>query len=249
VPRTPKATTGVVLALALAIAGAGCGKDKSASDTTAQNATTTPAVTTTTGKAAGAVAKAKAKAKGKIATATTDALPSTPKKSGSASKSSASTTAKATAGSAAKKAAAKKQATKKKATAPTSSSGADLTSGTGSGPIAEREDALTALLRYYKAFIERDTSTVCSLLTAPGQQVMINDGNDKTCEASAKRLMDKASAENVALLKRTRDGLHVDDISVKGDLATAQIGKTSALHMIQENGRWLVRSPNVVATQ
>jgi hypothetical protein len=78
---------------------------------------------------------------------------------------------------------------------------------------------------------------------------MISDGNAKTCEASAKKLMDQASSSNVELLQRTRDGLKVDDIKVTGNLATAQIGKTSALHMIEENGRWLVRSPNVVATQ
>jgi hypothetical protein len=125
----------------------------------------------------------------------------------------------------------------------------DLTSGTGSGPGAERLDIVAVLRRYYKGFIDKDGTTVCSLLTSAGKQTMISDGNGKTCADSVKRLVASASAENVALLQRTRDGLHVDDITVNGDNATAQIGKTSQLKLVQVGGHWLLRSPNVVVSK
>jgi hypothetical protein len=246
VPRTLTATTGVVLALALAIAGCGGGDDKSSPQQNAANAATatTPAATATT--KAGSAGKGKAGAK--TPTATSDALPST-SKSG-ASKSKSKTTTKAGSTNAKTQTQAKKKATTTKTPAVTpGSSGSDLTSGTGGGPIAEREDVVTVLRRYYQGFIGNDPSTICSLLTAEGQKILIGDGNGKDCEDSAKKLIAKASDENVALLRRTRDGLHPDDIKVTGNNATAQIGKTSALRLVQVNGRWLVRSPNVVETQ
>jgi hypothetical protein len=130
----------------------------------------------------------------------------------------------------------------------TPKSGSDLTSGTGSGPIAEREDVVAVLRRYYKAFIDKDGSAVCSLLTSEGRKIMISDGNGKNCDDSAKKLIGSASAGNFALLQRTRDGLHADDVKVTGNNATAQIGKTSALRLVQQNGSWLLRSPDVVVS-
>jgi hypothetical protein len=125
----------------------------------------------------------------------------------------------------------------------------DLTSGTGSGPGPARLEVVGVLRRYYKGFIDKDGATVCSLLTSAGKQTMIGDGNGKSCPDSVKRLIGSASADNIALLQRTRDGLHVDDITVNGDNATAQIGKTSQLRLVQTNGQWLLRSPNVVVSK
>jgi hypothetical protein len=124
-------------------------------------------------------------------------------------------------------------------------SGADLSSGTGSGPAAERLAVVGVLRRYYKAFLDGDGTLVCSLLTASGREIMIRDGGAKTCSGSVKRLTDQAGAQNLDLLRTTRDGLHVDDITINGDNATAQIGKTSRLRLVQVDGHWLVRIPNV----
>jgi hypothetical protein len=229
-------------AVLLALAFAGCGKDSNSKSTAQTAATaTTPAATTTTGTSKGA--KKKSGSGSKIPTATTDAAPSSSGTKSSGSKSS-STTAKP----------AKKTSTKPKAKATKSpipavtpkSSGSDLTSGTGSGPIGDRQDVVAVLRRYYKGFIVHDGGTVCSLLTSAGQQVMVNDGNGKNCQDSVKKLIARASAGNVALLQRTRDGLHADDIRVTGDTATAQIGKASSLRLIQQGGHWLLRSPNVI---
>jgi hypothetical protein len=237
VPRKLTATTAVLLAVAFA----GCGKDDS-SNSTAQSAATatTPAATTTTGTSG---SKKGTKSGAKTPTATTDALPSSGRKSSSGSRSSSATS----------KAGKQKTATKPKAkkspvpaVAP-KSSGSDLTSGSGSGPIGDRQDVVTVVRRYYKGFIERDGSVVCSLLTSAGQKIMISDGNGKNCQDSVKKLIATASASNVALLQRTRDGLHVDDIRVRGNEATVQIGKTSTLGLTQQGGRWLLRSPNVVS--
>jgi hypothetical protein len=237
VPRKLIATTGVVLALALA----GCGGDDKSS-TTAQSAATatTPAATpTTTTSGDSKTTKTTAKAGGtKTTSKSTDAQP-------------AKTTSKGASGSA-KSGKAKTTTTKTPAPGTTTkspapgSAGPDLSSGTGSGPTADRQDAVTALRRYYKGFIDRDGDVVCSLLTSEGRRVMIADGKGKTCEDSVKRLIATTSPENFALLTRTRDGLHADDITVKGDTATAQIGKASALRLAQVGGRWLVSSPNVV---
>lgn len=238
------ATTGVVLALALALAGCGGGDKKS--DSTAQNAAdaTTPAATSTTGTSTGS--KTGKTGSKKTPTATTDALPAPAKRKTTTTSKKSSSTKKAASKPATKKTS-KAKTTKTPAATP-SSSGSDLTSGTGSGPIADREDVVTVLRRYYKAFIDKDAGAVCGLLTSAGQKIMIEDGNAKTCEASAKKIIDAASGDNVTLLQRTRDGLHPDDITVRGNDATAQIGKKSSLKLVQQDGRWLLASPNVVNT-
>ena len=245
VPRKLTATTGVLLALALV---SGCGGDDKKADSTAQNAATAPApaVTATTGTTTSAK-------KGKGATATTGSKVSkqtdaqTPQTKTSASKTS-KTTPSATKTKKATKPKAKTSTTPIPAVTPKSSA-PDLTSGSGSGPIAERQDVVSVLRRYYKAFIDDDGAAVCALLTDDGQKIMISDGNGKTCAESVKKLIDNASADNIALLERTRDGLHADDITVSGNNATAQIGKTSSLKLVQQDGRWLVRSPNVVVNK
>jgi hypothetical protein len=135
-----------------------------------------------------------------------------------------------------------------KKTATTDASPADTTSGTGSGPGAERQAVVFVLRRYYRAFLDKDGPEVCSLLTKEGRATMIADGGEKTCAASAERLVKLASADNLKLLEATRDGLHVDDVTVTGNGATAQIGKNSRLKLSQVNGAWLVRSPNVEQT-
>jgi hypothetical protein len=104
---------------------------------------------------------------------------------------------------------------------------------------------VSVLRRYYKAFIDKDGAAVCALLTSEGQDIMISDGGKKTCADSAEALVKQAGSDNLTLLETTRDGLHVDDITVTGNSAIAQIGETSRLRLVQENGRWLVRSPNV----
>jgi hypothetical protein len=121
----------------------------------------------------------------------------------------------------------------------------DPTSGTGSGPAADRQAVVFALHRYYKAFIDGDGAAVCALLTSDGQKAMIIDGGDKTCVKSAELLIKQVSADNLKLLQATSDGLHIDDITVTGNGATAQIGKDTRLRLSQVNGKWLVRNPNV----
>lgn len=104
---------------------------------------------------------------------------------------------------------------------------------------------MTALRRYYRAFLDKDGDAVCALLTSAGRTTMIADGAAKTCPASAERLVTLASPENLRLLKKTRDGLRVSDITVTGNSARAQIGKVSRLRLVKQAGKWLVRSPNV----
>jgi hypothetical protein len=106
---------------------------------------------------------------------------------------------------------------------------------------------VSVLRRYYKAFIDKDGETVCSLLTSDGQAIMKTDGGAQSCAASAERLVAQAGKENITLLEKTRDGLHADDISITGNNAVAQIGQTSRLRLVQVNGKWLVRSPNVTS--
>jgi len=262
VPRKLTVTIGVVLALVFA----GCGKDSS-SDTTAAT-TTTPAVaqgaTTTPGATATTPAKTST-AKGKTAagakpSASTDALPktsTTPKTAKPATKAKTAKTPKTP--KTAKTATTPKATTTKKppaassvvttptpAVAPPAPSSSDPSSGTGSGPTQERLDVVVVLRRYYKAFIDGDGAEVCSLLTASGKTQMIKDGGEKTCVASVKSLVSKISADNRALLETTRDGLHVDDITITGITANAQIGKKSKILMLKLSAGWFVRSPDVV---
>jgi hypothetical protein len=125
----------------------------------------------------------------------------------------------------------------------------DPTSGTGSGPAADRQAVVFVLHRYYKAFIAEDGAAVCDLLTSEGKTAMIADGGDKSCAKSAERLVKAISPDNLKLLQATSDGIHIDDITVTGNGATAQIGKQSRLRLSQENGKWLVRNPNVESSK
>jgi hypothetical protein len=240
VPRKLTATTGVLLALAFA----GCGKDEP--DTAAQSAatTTTPAATTpaATTPAKGSKTTKTTASKGAVSKAT-DAQTTTTKKPAATTATTAKKPATATTSTTPKKAVTTKTTPTPSVTP--SKTQTDLTSGTGAGPTAERLDVVVVLRRYYKAFADKDGAEVCSLLTDSGKKVMITDGGAKSCADSAERLVATASPDNIALLARTRDGLHVDDVTVNGDSATAQIGKTSYLRLTQEGGRWLVRSPNV----
>lgn len=126
-------------------------------------------------------------------------------------------------------------------------SGDDAPRRSGSGPAPERLGVLSTLRRYYKAFIDKDGETACSLLTTAGQAAMIADGKAKTCAASAERLVEQAGAKSLTLLETTRDGLRTGDITVTGNNAIVLIGEQSRLRLVQQNGRWLVRSPNVTS--
>jgi cell wall-associated NlpC family hydrolase len=255
VPRKLTVTTGVVLALVFA----GCGKDSpsgtNAATTTpaaAQSAATTPATTApaTTSTTKGKAAKANP---------STDALPKT-STTAKTSKKTTTTTPKTKTTTTAKTATTPKKTTTTKkpvakapvvttptpAVAPPASSGADPSSGTGAGPTSERLAIVVVLRRYYKAFLDGDGAEVCSLLTASGREQMIKDGGKKTCVESVKNLVSKISPDNRALLETTRDGLHVDDITVTGITADAQIGKKSKILMLKLSGGWLVKSPDVV---
>jgi hypothetical protein len=244
VRRKLTATTAVVLALV----AAGCGKDNSSSDTTAQSAstqTTTAATTPTTTSPAKKTSGTK-KTSGSKKTSST-----------SGSKTSTTTTPATKKKTTTPKPAATKK-TKKTPSVPTGvtpkpatpTPGADPSPGSGgSGSTADRLAVVATLRRYYKAFIDKDGAAACALLTSAGKAVMNADGGGKTCPDSVKRLIKQTSEGNIALLVTTRDGIHVNDIDVNGNTATAQIGKTSRLNLVQENGKWLLKSPNVEATK
>jgi hypothetical protein len=102
------------------------------------------------------------------------------------------------------------------------------------------------LRRYYKAFIESNGADACAQLTSEGQGILKQEGGGKSCADAVPNLVKKAGANNVKLLSTTREGLHVNDITVTGNNATAEIGPASRLRLVQVNGRWYLRSPNVV---
>jgi hypothetical protein len=241
VPRKLTATTAVLLALAFA----GCGKDD-APNTTGQSAATstapaatTPAATTTSGaKGSKSAAKKKRQASG-----SSKAKAGSTGKGSRPSSSTATTTTKRAATPKRKR---KQQTAKKTPVGVTPGAGGDTSSGTGSGPTGERLAVVGVLRRYYKAFLDRDGAAACSLLTSDGQDIMVKDGGAKTCADSVVRLVKQAGKDNLTLLETTRDGLHVNDITITGNDAIAQIGKTSRLRLVQVSGRWLLRSPNVV---
>jgi hypothetical protein len=244
VRRKLTATTAVVLALV----AAGCGKDNSSSDTTAQSAstqTTTAAATPTTTSPAKKTSGTKKTSGSKKTSSTsgsktsTTTTPATKKKT---------TTPKPAATKKTKKTPSVPTGVTPKQAAPTP--GADPSPGSGgSGSTADRLAVVATLRRYYKAFIDKDGAAACALLTSAGKAVMNADGGGKTCPDSVKRLIKQTSEGNIALLVTTRDGIHVNDIDVNGNAATAQIGKTSRLNLVQENGKWLLKSPNVEATK
>ncbi|HTN22475.1 MAG TPA: hypothetical protein VL120_00685 [Solirubrobacteraceae bacterium] len=246
-PRKLTATTGVLLALVFA----GCGSDNS-SKTTSQSAAattpvaTTPATTTSAGKASKSKSSKTTTTSKKTGAATTSG---SKKPSGIGTDSSGPT----------KEATKKKAATKKKKTTTTTSkkpvgvtpatgsgSGADTSSGTGSGPAADRLAVVSVLRKYYQAFIDSDGAEACAQLTREGQDILKTDGGGKTCAASVPNLVKRAGPDNVDRLSSTRDGLHINDITVTGNNATAQFGPASRLRLVQVDGRWYLRSPNVV---
>ena len=49
---------------------------------------------------------------------------------------------------------------------------------------------------------------------------------------------------DIRLIVRTRDGIHVDDVAIRGTSATVDIGKGQALRLALEGGRWLVSDPS-----
>lgn len=245
-PRKLTATTGVLLALALVLAGCGGGdssKTTSQSAVATTPATTTPATSTSAAKASKSTSKTTTTSK-KTDAATTSG--STKKKPTGIGTDSSGPTKEATK----KKAATKKTTTTSKkpvgvTPATGSGSGAD-TSDTGSGPASDRLAVVSVLRKYYQAFIDSDGAEACAHLTSEGQSILKKDGNGKSCAQAVSNLVKQAGPENVNRLSSTREGLHVNDITVTGNNATAQIGPASRLRLVQVDGRWYLRSPNVV---
>lgn len=255
VPRKLTATIGVLLVLGVA----GCGGKDEPSSTAAQQATATTDVATPATTTSGTKSSKSSKS---LKSSTTGSKASTGSKTNSTAKKSSPTAEKSSpagkttsTGSASSKTTSTEKSTTTTPKTPvgvTPSTGADtsgskdLSDGTGSGPAEERLQIVAVLRRYYKAFIDSDGDAACSLLTSAGREILIADAGAKTCSDSVARLVKQAGPENVALLERTRDGLHINDIRLTGNTAIAQIGKTSQLRLVRQNGRWLLRSPDVV---
>jgi hypothetical protein len=231
--RRLTATIGLILVLA----GAGCGNDTT-SGTTAKSAATVT-------QAGGAAAA------GKAVDSSTDAATQSGSK-GSDSKGSGSKAASASKSSGSTRSGSKSAGSKTKPSAAktpaASDGGSPATGGTtaaAGGDSADPRLAVVAVVRrYQKDFIDADGRDACSLLTAAGKKQMTSGGRGRTCAESVTRVLAQSVAADIRLIRRTRAGIHVDDVTIKGDNATMDIGKGQRLRLARQGGSWLVSDPS-----
>jgi hypothetical protein len=239
------------IALVLVLIVAGCGKDDT-SDTTAKTAATVTQpsaaesagneVGTPTGGAKRSGSKRsgskRSGSKGSASKTSSGSKPSASKTSGSrrsGSKSSGSKTSSSSKPSASKTPAASDGGLP-------SAGGATASAG---GDAADARLAVVAVVRrYQKDFIEGDGKDACSLLTADGKKQMTAGGRGRTCAESVARVLDQSRASDIRLIRRTRAGIHVDDVTIRGDIATVDIGKGQRLRLGRQDGSWLVSDPS-----
>jgi hypothetical protein len=236
--RRLTATIGLILVLA----GAGCGNDTT-SGTTAKSAATVT-------QAGGAAAA------GKAVDSSTDAAKQSGSKGsgskGSDSKGSGSKAASASKSSGSTRSGSKSAGSKTKPSAAktpaASDGGSPATGGTtaaAGGDSADPRLAVVAVVRrYQKDFIDADGRDACSLLTAAAKKQMTSGGRGRTCAESVTRVLAQSLAADIRLIRRTRAGIHVDDVTITGDNATVDIGKGQRLRLARQGGSWLVSDPS-----
>jgi hypothetical protein len=238
-------TIGLLVLLALA----GCGKDDpsgaSAKATTATVQSDAATAGNGVGAQSGAAKQPGSKSSGSKAS---DSKKGTDPKKGSGSKKSSkasdSTSAKSKTASGSKKSAGSKKpaAAKQPAASGDAASPADASAG-GDSPDA-RLAVVAVVRRYQKDFIDGDGDDACSLLTAAGKKQMTSGGRGRTCAESVKRVLDQSRAADIRLIKRTRAGIHVDDVAIRGNNATVDIGKGQHLTLARQDSSWLVSDPS-----
>jgi hypothetical protein len=232
--RRLTATIGLILVLV----AAGCGKD----GTTAKTAATVTQ--------AGAAAAA-----GKAGDTSTDAKQSGSKASDSkrsGSKRSSSKASSASKSSGSKDSASKSSGSQTKpavSKAPAASDGGspaagDPTASAGGDSADPRLAVVAVVRRYQKDFIDADGKDACSLLTAAGKKQMTAGGRGRTCAESVTRVLEQSATADIRLIRRTRAGIAVTDVVIRGDNATVDIGKGQRLRLARQAGRWLVSDPS-----
>jgi hypothetical protein len=159
--------------------------------------------------------------------------------SGSAPKTSSGSKGKASSGSARKG-----SATKPAASAAAAPAGAGSTASAGGDSRDARLAVVAVVRRYQKDFIDGDDDDACSLLTAAGRKQMTSGGRGRTCPESVKRVLDQSRTSDIRLIERTRAGIHVDDVAIRGEDATVDIGKGQHLRLARQDARWLVSDPS-----
>jgi hypothetical protein len=138
----------------------------------------------------------------------------------------------------------KGSATKPAADAGAAPAGAGSTAPAGDDSPDARLAVVAVVRRYQKDFIDGDGDDACSLLTAAGKKQMTRGGRGRTCSESINRVLDQSRASDIELIVRTRAGIHVDDVAIRGTGASVDIGKGQALRLVHERGRWLVSDPS-----
>ena len=230
------------IALVLALAVSGCGKDD-ASDTTAKS------VATATQAADAATAGNESGSKKSSGSKTSSGSTSSGSKSSSGSqKTSASKRSSASRkanSSGSKTSSGKKAAGTKKPAASDGGSSSNPAPGATGGDSSDPRLALVAVIRrYQKDFIDKDVEDACTLLTAAGKKQMITGGRGRTCAESIRRILDQAKRSDIKLIEETRAGIHVDDVTIRGDDATVRIATGERLRLVRLGGRWLVDDPS-----
>jgi phage replication-related protein YjqB (UPF0714/DUF867 family) len=73
---------------------------------------------------------------------------------------------------------------------------------------------------------------------------MTAGGRGRTCAESVTRVLAQSATADIRLIRRTRAGIHANDVVIRGDNATVDIGRGQQLRLARQGGSWLVSDPS-----
>jgi hypothetical protein len=127
--------------------------------------------------------------------------------------------------------------------------GGDSGPRTGKAGGDQRAEVVEAAKSYQSAVLDKNAKTFCDLLAGKAKEEVLSVaaglGGPASCEESAKRVFDLAGRDDLARVRRSRDQLRPESVTIRGDRATVRLGNGRRLKMLRSEGGWLVASANV----
>jgi len=136
---------------------------------------------------------------------------------------------------------------------PTTLAAVALVAGCGGGdtsqPSKQRSQkaaVVSAVKDYESAFIKGDGQGVCGRLAGDGKVKIITAAaplGAKSCEGAVAKILDLNGKDDLAKVKRSRDGLSESAVTIHGKRARVRLLSGKTIGLVRSEGEWLISRP------